>query len=57
MKVFNTISDGLQWILPNIGVGPSLHYLDRNFWIVSPPQSCRESLQLAVAVCQELGVP
>ena len=56
MKVFNTISDGLQWIMSNIGVGPSWHYL-RNFRIVGLPQSCRELLQLAAAVCQELGVP
>ena len=57
-KIFTVVADGLQWILSNRGVGPSLHYLD-NFLFVGPPQSsqCRESLQLAVAVCQELGVP
>ena len=57
-KIFTAVADGLQWILSNRGVGPSLHYLD-DFLFVGPPQSsqCRESLQLAVAVCQELGVP
>ena len=55
-KIFTAVADGLRWILSNRGVGPSLHYLD-DFLFVGPPQSsqCRESLQLAVAVCQELG--
>ena len=57
-KIFTAVADRLQWILSNRGVGPSLHYLD-DFLFVGPPQSsqCRESIQLAVAVCQELGVP
>ena len=50
-KIFTAVADGLQWILSNRGVVPSLHYLD-DFLIVGPPQSCqcRKSLQLAVAV-------
>ena len=57
-KIFTAVADKLQWILSNRGVGPPLHYLD-DFLIVGLPQfsQCRESLQLAVAVCPELGAP
>ena len=56
-KIFTAVADGLQWILSIRQVGPSLLYL-HDFLIVAPPQSChcRESLQLAVAVCQEYTI-
>ncbi len=57
-KLYNTIADGLLWILINNDQVLGIHYLDK-FLLFSAPNSCRcrESLSKALARCQELGVP
>ena len=57
-KVFNAIADALEWIMHKNGIENSLHYLD-DFLFLGKAEGgeCNEALQLALAICAELGVP
>ena len=57
-KIFSALADGLLWIMLHSGVHRAIHYLD-DFLFFGQPSSdqCRQSLQAALVVCQQLGVP
>ena len=57
-KIFNAVTDALNWHLRQRGVQQVFHYLD-DFVIVAPPNSpqCRDSMATLDMVCTELGVP
>ena len=57
-KIFNTLADGLEWIMIQHGVAHAVHYLD-DFLFLGPPGSlvCLQSLTKALTLCQNLGVP
>ena len=56
-KVFNLLADCLQWIFQHHGIDFVIHYLD-DFLFAGRPGTgeCREYLQRALALCEELGV-
>ena len=56
--IFTAVADGLAWALSCRGIGNFLHYLD-DFLFCGPPatQVCAKALEVAVPVCQELGLP
>ena len=57
-KLFSAVADGLLWIFFNHSIQPAIHYLD-DFLFLGPPgeSACRSSLQKALQLCNELGVP
>ena len=57
-KLFSAVADALAWALYLEGVTHQLHYLD-DFLLVGPPGStaCQASLNIALAVCDRLGLP
>ena len=57
-KIFNSIADGLEWVMKARGVHNVFHYLD-DYIIMGSPKSteCGKDLEKALAVCSELGVP
>ena len=57
-KLFNILSDLLEWILQRQGVTFLLHYLD-DFLTIGPPRSpaCQNNLELLVQVSKMLGIP
>ena len=57
-KIFNSIADGLEWVMKARGVRNVSHYLD-DYIIMGSPKSteCGKDLEKALAVCSELGVP
>ena len=57
-KIFNAISDTLEWILQHQGVEFYEHYLD-DFIILGRPDSpeCQQALASPNSVCDQLGVP
>ena len=56
-KIFNALTDGLQWYLSHLGVRYVFHYLD-DFLVVGPPASPEcDALALLVRVCAHLGIP
>ena len=56
-KVFNLLADRLQWIFQQHGIEFVIHYLD-DFLFAGRPgaEECREYLQQALALCEELRV-
>lgn len=56
--LFTAVADGLAWALSCHGVRNFLHYLD-DFFFCGPPasQECERALEVAVSVCQRLGLP
>ena len=57
-KLFSAVADGLLWIFFKGGVQLAIHYLD-DFLFLGPPHGpgCSQSLQKALHLCEELGVP
>ena len=57
-KIFTAMADGLLWIMAANGVASALHYLD-DYLFFGPPGTpdCKGALQLALSLCQRLGVP
>ena len=57
-KIFNAVADALESIMISRGAAQVFHYLD-DFIMVGPPGSpqCSTSLDTALAVCSDLGVP
>ena len=57
-KIFNAVSDALNWYLHRCGIHIIRHYLD-DFIIVAPPQSsiCEQSIAILNRECARLGVP
>ena len=57
-KIFNAISDALEWILSNEGVTDLMHYLDDFLFLGSPAsQECANNLQITKTSCNTLGLP
>lgn len=58
LKIFNAVADSLAWIMGQVGGRSPLHYLD-DFLFSGRPGSgeCLASLQTAIHLCGELGVP
>lgn len=56
--LFTAVADGLAWALSCHGVRNFVHYLD-DFFFCGPPasQECAGALEIAVSVCQRLGLP
>ncbi len=57
-KLYNSIADGLLWILVNVDDVDGIHYLD-DFLLFGPPDpaQCGASLHRALTRCELLGVP
>ncbi len=56
-KIFNAIADALLWIVIEAGV-EAIHYLDNFLIIGSPdPHGGERELEIALGLCQRLGVP
>ena len=57
-KIFTALADGLIWIMIKQGIRSVLHYLDDYLFAGDPGTSeCAEALQLALNLCERLGVP
>ena len=57
-KIFTALADGLIWIMIKQGIRSVLHYLDNYLFAGDPGTSeCAEALQLALNLCERLGVP
>ncbi|XP_019858872.1 PREDICTED: uncharacterized protein LOC109587091 [Amphimedon queenslandica] len=56
--LFSAVADGLAWALFRSGVEFSIHYLD-DFFFCGPPSSlvCRRAMEIALPLCQKLGLP
>ena len=54
-KVFNAVADALEWIMQKHGILHTLHYLDDFLFLER--DHCGRILQLALQICEELGVP
>ena len=56
--IFCALSQALEWILRQRGVGSVLHYID-DFLLLGPPNSprCAHDLALTLSTCAELGIP
>ena len=57
-KIFSAVADALLWAMHCRGMRNAIHYLD-DFFFVGPPGSlaCAVALQVALAACDELGMP
>ena len=57
-KIFCAIADMVEWVIRSTGVPIVTHYID-DFIIIGPPGSseCQQSLQKALQVCSNLGLP
>ena len=57
-KIFMVIADGLTWVLIRSGISNVLHYLN-DFFFYSAHKSldCQYSLNTAIPLCQQLGLP
>ena len=56
-KIYNAIADALLWIVSEAGVD-AIHYLDDFLIIGSPdPHGGERELEIALGLCQRLGVP
>ena len=57
-KIFNAVTDALEWCVAKAGVQVLYHYLD-DFIVLGPPASevCAENLQILQKACNDLGVP
>ena len=57
-KIFNTLTDALEWLVAREGVRYIFHYLD-DFAVVGPPdsQECQSALDTLIRICDLLGVP
>ena len=57
-KIFCAIADMVKWVIRSTGVPIVTHYID-DFIIIGPPgcSECQQSLQKALQVCSNLGLP
>ena len=57
-KLFNILTDFLEWILVDQGASTVLHYLD-DFLTIGRPDSpeCQQNLQIITQVCQFWNIP
>ena len=57
-KIFTALADGLIWIMGRNGIERALHYLDDYLFFGKPEsQQCAKALNLALSICERLGVP
>ena len=56
-KIFSALADALMWIMLQQGITSSIHYLDDFLFASSTREACLAQLQLAMAICDRLGVP
>ena len=57
LKVFNTLTNVMKWILYNNGIKYSLHLLDDSLFLGMPKcGECGYTLQMALNKCTEFGI-
>ena len=57
-KIFNAVTDGLEWCIRQRGVQYIFHYLDDYIVLGLPDSSrCEHDLNVLREVCCKLGVP
>ena len=57
-KLFSAVSDALAWALLCSGIDCQIHYLDDFLFFAGPQSSVAgTTLQLALRVCRQLGIP
>ena len=57
-KIFLAVADALLWIMLNLGVCSSIHYLDDFLFFGRPDRmQCDRDLAIALNTCSEMGFP